>query len=101
MAQVTRNSLKGYSYQAYVYILFMTLMDTNEEILSIDAEVGKDQKKHDFDDIRLCTRDKEYLVQVKDYKEFDEEKFKVGNILLSSLLPKQKISYFGSRIIGK
>lgn len=83
MAQVTRNALKGYSYQDYVYILFTALMDTNEEILSIDAEVGKDQKKHDFDDIRLCTKDKEYLVQVKDYKEFDEDKFKVDSVSIT------------------
>ena len=46
MSQVTRNALKGYSYQDYIYILFMTLMDTSVEILAIDAEVGKDQKKH-------------------------------------------------------
>lgn len=79
MAQVTRNALKGYSYQDYIYILLMTLMDTCEEILAIDAEVGKDKKKHDFDDIRIYTRDKEYLVQVKDYKEFDQNKFKVDS----------------------
>lgn len=79
MAQVTRNALKGYSYQDYIYILFMALMDTSEEILSIDAEVGKNKKKHDFDDIRLFTRDKEYLVQAKDYKEFVKDKFKVDS----------------------
>lgn len=79
MSQVTRNALKGYSYQDYIYILFMTLMDTSEEILAIDAEVGKDQKKHDFDDIKLYTKDKVYLVQAKDYKEFDESKFKVNS----------------------
>ncbi len=79
MAQVTRNALKGYSYQDYVYILFITLMDTDDEILLIDAEVGKNKKKHDFDDIRLFTREKEYLVQAKDYKEFDKDKFKVDS----------------------
>lgn len=83
MAQVTRNALKGYSYQDYIYMLFMALMDTSEDILAIDAEVGKDKKKHDFDDMKLYTKDREYLVQAKDYKEFDQSKFRVDSVSIT------------------
>lgn len=92
MAQVTRNALKGYSYQDYVYILFMALMDTNEDILYIDAEVGKNKKKHDFDDIRLFSKEKEYLIQAKDYKEFDKDKFKIDSETITVNGVKSKLN---------
>lgn len=99
MSQVTENALKGYSYQDYIYILFMTIMDTGDDIVSIDAEVGKDNKKHDFDDIKIYTKNKEYLVQAKDYKKFDSEKFKVDSEFIEvngvkSKLSKDRINIF-------
>lgn len=77
MAQVTRNAFKGYTYQAYVYLLFIALMDTRDEIIWMDAEVGKDKKSHDFDDILIMSKDKEYYVQMKNYDKFSENDLEI------------------------
>lgn len=77
MAQVTRNAFKGYTYQAYVYLLFIAIMDTSDEIAWMDAEVGKDKKSHDFDDILIRSKDKEYYVQMKNYVTFSENDLEI------------------------
>lgn len=77
MAQVTRNAFKGYTYQAYVYLLFIAIMDTSDEIIWMDAEIGKEKKSHDFDDIFIRSRDKEYYVQMKNYATFSENDLKI------------------------
>ena len=74
---VTQNSFKGYSYQEYVYFLCSVLMDTRSDILSINAEIGKD--KHDFDDIQVISGGKRYFFQMKNHQKFEEDKFELGS----------------------
>lgn len=63
MALPARNSLKGYTYQSYVFTLFTAIMDSQREISQIEVETIVD---HQFDDINIQA-DKKYYLQVKDY----------------------------------
>jgi hypothetical protein len=73
---VTQNSFKGYGYQDYVYLLCTVLMDTRSDISSISAEIGKDN--HDFDDITIVADKKIYYFQMKNHKQFNEDKYELG-----------------------
>ena len=72
---VTKNAFKGYSYQEYIYLLCVVLMDTRADIDWIDAEIGKD--KHDFDDIQLMYNNTKCYFQMKNHKDFSESNYKV------------------------
>ncbi len=62
-SSVTRNALKGYTYQDYIYLLFVAIMDANREIKSIDVE---GEVQHNFDDIILTVGNgTQYFIQVK------------------------------------
>lgn len=74
-SSVTKNAFKGYSYQEYIYLLCVVLMDTRADIDWIDAEIGKD--KHDFDDIQLMYNNTKCYFQMKNHKEFSESDYKV------------------------
>ena len=70
MRKVARNSLKGYTYQQSVFILFLALMDTERKISKITVE-ALDTKN--FDDIYLENVETDggeqvcYRIQVKNY----------------------------------
>lgn len=70
MGAIPRNAIKGYSFQQSIFILFLTLMDTERNISEIVAEAT--DTKH-FDDLYLkdvCCEDSKresYRVQVKNY----------------------------------
>lgn len=65
--KVSRNSLKGYTYQQYICTLFIAKMDVERKITRIVSEdIGTKQ----FDDIYLETEDgTNYRFQVKNYPE--------------------------------
>lgn len=83
VAQVTKNAFKGYTYQAYVYLLFLSIMDTSNKILWINAEVGKDGQTHDFDDILIETQGDKYFVQMKNYASFSEDELEITDSFIS------------------
>lgn len=70
MGQVARNSIKGYTYQQSIFILFLAIMDTERKISKIEVE-ALDTKN--FDDIYVeCISQKSqqelsYRIQVKNY----------------------------------
>ena len=65
MAGVTRNSLKGYTFQQYILTLFVAKMDTEHSISKIESEAPFTKQ---FDDIYLYTTSgDEYRIQVKNY----------------------------------
>lgn len=86
MGEVARNSLKGYTYQQSVFILFLGLMDTERTIGKIIVE-ALDTKN--FDDIYLkdviidtCKKES-YRIQVKNYPNVSDESIKIDNNVLN------------------
>lgn len=81
MAQVTKNALKGYSFQTYIYVLFSCLMDTDKGIKSMNAEIDKNksEKNHNFDDMLINTDDGEFYVQIKNYRNLLFEDIQINN----------------------
>lgn len=63
MAQVTRNSLKGYTYQHYIFTLFVAKMDVERNIKKIESEAIINGN---FDDLYIETNEN-YRIQVKNY----------------------------------
>ena len=70
MRKPARNSIKGYTYQQSVFILFLSIMDTERSICKIEVE---SLNTKNFDDIYFeCASNgkqegKSYRVQVKNY----------------------------------
>lgn len=75
MANVTRSSFKGYTYQQYVFTLIVAIMDVNREIESVEAEADIEEN---FDDLCIVA-DKIYRVQVKNYPNTTLADIKVEN----------------------
>lgn len=86
MGEVARNSLKGYTYQQSVFILFLGLMDTERTIGKIIVE-ALDTKNFDdtyLKDVIIDTCQKEsYRIQVKNYPNVSDESIKIDNNVLS------------------
>ena len=85
MGEVARNSLKGYTYQQSVFILFLGIMDTERNIGKIIVE-AIDTKN--FDDIYLkdvitndCKKEA-YRIQVKNYPNVSENDIKIDDNVL-------------------
>lgn len=82
MGEVARNSLKGYSYQQSVFILFLALMDTERVINKITVEALDTMN---FDDIYIqTTQNKDinkdsYRIQVKNYVDTKLEDINIFN----------------------
>ena len=82
MGEVARNSLKGYSYQQSVFILFLALMDTERVISKIIVE-ALDTKN--FDDIYIeCIQSEDFnydafRIQVKNYADTKLEDIRINN----------------------
>lgn len=65
--KTARNSLKGYTYQDYVFTLFLAKMDIERNIVKIESE-ALDTKQ--FDDIYIEVNDGTvYRIQAKNYPE--------------------------------
>lgn len=64
MSKIARNTLKGYSYQQRVLSLFVAMMDSKREIISLSAEIDVN---HNFDDMSIQMNDNSFFVQVKNY----------------------------------
>lgn len=85
MGEIARNSLKGYTYQQSVFILFLGIMDTERSIGKIIVE-ALDTKN--FDDIYLkdvmidIGKKESYRVQVKNYPNVSDESIKIDNNVL-------------------
>lgn len=63
MGKVARNALKGYTFQHYIFTLFVAKMDTDKVIKKIEAEAITDGN---FDDLYIKASEN-YRVQVKNY----------------------------------
>ena len=63
MGKVARNALKGYTFQHYIFTLFLAKMDSERVIKKIEAESITDGN---FDDLYIET-DKNYRIQVKNF----------------------------------
>lgn len=86
--QITRNNLKGMTYQENVYRLFVGIMDCERNIFEIKTEVSAE---HNFDDIEIIGKDNStYFLQIKNYQDTD-----VSHIKDSS----SAVSIKGKRII--
>ncbi len=86
MGKVARNSLKGYTYQQSVFILFLSIMDTERNIFKIEVE-ALDTKN--FDDMYFeCISDGEqnevsYRVQAKNYPDSSIEDIVISNNIVT------------------
>lgn len=63
MGQAARNALKGYTFQHYIFTLFVAKMDVERKFKKIESEAITTGK---FDDLYLES-DKNYRIQVKNY----------------------------------
>ena len=63
MGKVARNALKGYTFQHYIFTLFLAKMDSERIIKKIESEAITDAN---FDDLYI-EANKNYRVQVKNY----------------------------------
>lgn len=63
MGQVARNSLKGYTFQHYIFTLFVAKMDVERKIKKIESETII---SGNFDDLYLEANEN-YRIQVKNY----------------------------------
>jgi len=86
MGKVARNSLKGYTYQQSVFILFLSIMDTERNITKIEVE-ALDTKN--FNDIYFeCISSGEqdglsYRVQAKNYPDTSLEDIVISNNVMT------------------
>ncbi|MEG0273356.1 MAG: AAA family ATPase [Hydrogenoanaerobacterium sp.] len=86
MGEVARNSLKGYTYQQSVFILFLAIMDTERNISKIEVEAL--DTKH-FDDMYFeCMPNGEqdglsYRVQAKNYHNTSIDDIKVNKNIVA------------------
>lgn len=86
MEKPARNSLKGYTYQQHVFILFLSIMDTERNISKIIVEAT--DTKH-FDDIYFESMHSSeraglmYRIQVKNYPDTSIEDIVVSNDILT------------------
>ena len=80
MAIVTRNALKGYCFQNYVFTLLLAKMDTEKNIIKIEAESSTPGQ---FDDIYIEDNSNSYRIQVKNYPNTTLDDIKIsGNTLI-------------------
>ncbi|MDO3660933.1 hypothetical protein [Bacillus sp. C28GYM-DRY-1] len=63
MGQVARNALKGYTFQHYIFTLFVAKMDVERKIKKIESETII---SGNFDDLYI-EADENYRIQVKNY----------------------------------
>lgn len=63
MGKVAKNALKGYTFQHYIFTLFLAKMDSDRVIKKIEAEAITDGN---FDDLYIKANEN-YRVQVKNY----------------------------------
>lgn len=63
MGQAARNALKGYTYQHYIFTLFVAKMDVERKVKKIESEAIT---TGNFDDLYLESN-KNYRIQVKNY----------------------------------
>jgi len=86
MGTASRNALKGYTYQQSVFVLFLSIMDTEHKITKITAE-ALDTKK--FDDVYIECKSNEiehaekYRIQVKNYSNISVEDISITEHILS------------------
>ena len=86
MGKIARNTLKGYNYQQRIFILFLSVMDTERNIGKIIVE-ALDTKN--FDDIYIqdvICKDKEkksYRIQVKNYSDVSMDNIKIDGSVLN------------------
>lgn len=86
MGKIARNTLKGYNYQQRIFILFLSVMDTERNIGKIIVE-ALDTKN--FDDIYIqdvICKDKEkksYRIQVKNYPDASMDNIKIDGSVLN------------------
>lgn len=63
MGKVARNALKGYTFQHYIFTLFLAKMDSDRAIKKIESEAVTDGN---FDDLYIEANEN-YRIQVKNY----------------------------------
>lgn len=76
MAEITKNAFKGYTYQQYVFLLFVSLMDTERQISSLEIEA---RTPDNFDDMVVRELDNEFWVQVKNYPNVEIDDIAISN----------------------
>ena len=64
MGKIARNSLKGYTYQQSVFVLFLSIMDTERNISKIEVET-LDTKNFDDMYFELITGADQKVVQYR------------------------------------
>ena len=79
--KLARNSLKGYTYQNYIFTLLLAKMDTEREIVKIISE-ATDTKNFDDAYVELSSGTK-YRLQVKNYEGVQLDDIKVDSIAQS------------------
>ena len=75
MEKLARKALKGYGYQVYLFGMFVSMMDADRKIISVETEATDTLE---FDDLYIRMRDGEsYRVQVKNKMGLSEKDIKV------------------------
>ena len=86
MGTASRNALKGYTYQQSVFMLFLSIMDTEHKIIKITAEALATKK---FDAIYIECKSHEieqtekYRIQVKNYPDISVKNISITEHILS------------------
>ncbi|MGV0831156.1 hypothetical protein ACTS9D_02875 [Empedobacter brevis] len=75
-----RNAYIGYTYQKYVTLLLLSIMDVERNISQIEIETKIDD---DFDDLIITTETENYQFQIKDFED----------ITLENLVIKENVIY--------
>ena len=88
MAAITRNALKGYVYQNYIFTLFLAKMDTERVIKRIESEA---ETTGNFDDIYVSCEDKSYRIQVKNYADATIDDIEIAG---NKMTIKNNVNYF-------
>ncbi|WP_314329992.1 hypothetical protein [Abiotrophia defectiva] len=87
MGKAARNALKGYTFQHYIFTLFLAKMDSDRVIKRIEAEAITDGN---FDDLYIYANEN-YRLQVKNYPNTKLEDIKITN---DSVMIKGNVSRY-------
>lgn len=78
MSKVARNALKGYTFQNYVFTLFLAKMDVERKIIEIESESIDTQGN--FDDLYLkMLNGVDYRIQVKNYPDIEIDEITISD----------------------
>ncbi len=96
MALVTRNSLKGYVFQNYIFTLLLAKMDTERKITKMESESNTPGQ---FDDIYVEENENSFRIQVKNYPDTTLDDIVISDSVLTIKGNKNKLCSSDNNIL--